>query len=211
MTDHITRLKEALEAGPTEGPWVACSWIVHDKDGAIDACGMHVVTADGKAGVFSSSPEGDDVMERDVRFIAAANPAAIRELLERLERAEKERDEFREALAISSETYRNVQAKADHATATVYQFHYAMKDAGWHPGRTNDYLPDIIRAKGVELSQAEKDARRYRFLRDDLDSGWAICEWCDDHDGIGYYRDGRAPGVVDAAIDAAIASQEGGK
>ena len=51
------------------------------------------------------------------------------------------------------ENYEFQRAKADNATATVYQFHYAMKDAGWHPGRTDDDLTEIIRAKGRELAQ----------------------------------------------------------
>ena len=51
------------------------------------------------------------------------------------------------------ENYEFQRTKADNATATVYQFHYAMKDAGWHPGRTDDDLTEIIRAKGRELAQ----------------------------------------------------------
>ena len=54
--------------------------------------------------------------------------------------------------AAHAENYEFQQRKADLATATVYQFHYAMKDVGWHPGRTDDNLCDIIRAKGAELS-----------------------------------------------------------
>ncbi|WP_294636584.1 hypothetical protein [uncultured Aquabacterium sp.] len=55
-----------------------------------------------------------------------------------------------------------------------------------------------------------RDAERYRWLRDNLESGWAICEWQDDPDGLSYYRDARAPEVVDAAIDAARAAEKGG-
>lgn len=74
---------------------------------------------------------------------------AAREL-RRLHARVQELEEEQEAL----------QKKANLATSAVYQFHYAMKDAGWHPGRTDDDLTDIIRAKGRELarlSQARRD------------------------------------------------------
>lgn len=58
-----------------------------------------------------------------------------------------------EMAALNFENYEFQRKKADAATATVYRFHYAMKDAGWHPGRTDDDLTDIIRAKGRELAQ----------------------------------------------------------
>lgn len=50
-----------------------------------------------------------------------------------------------------------------------------------------------------------RDAERYRWLRDDTDSDWAICEWSHVPGDEGYYRDARAPHIVDAAIDAAMA------
>lgn len=59
---------------------------------------------------------------------------------------------------------------------------------------------DQLRA---EVERLRADAERYRWLRDNLESEWAICEWQDDPDGLGYYRDARAPEVVDAAIDQA--------
>lgn len=62
-------------------------------------------------------------------------------------------EELREALAVAAENERFQREKADRATATVYQFHYALKDAGWHPGRTDDNLCDIIREKGKELER----------------------------------------------------------
>lgn len=63
---------------------------------------------------------------------------------------------------------------------------------------------DKLRA---EVERLRPNALRYEFLRDDINSDWAICEWShDEPDGIGYYRDARAPDVVDAAIDRAIES-----
>ncbi|MFA9286446.1 hypothetical protein ACCQ08_16780, partial [Comamonas sp. SY3] len=67
------------------------------------------------------------------------------------------------------ENYEFQRTKADNATATVYQFHYAMKDAGWHPGRTDDDLTEIIRAKGRELAQlSARQAAPDEALRDAL-------------------------------------------
>ena len=61
---------------------------------------------------------------------------------------------------------------------------------------------DQLRA---EVERLRPNALRYEWLRDDINSDWAICEWShDEPDGIGYYRDARAPDVVDAAIDRAI-------
>lgn len=57
---------------------------------------------------------------------------------------------------------------------------------------------DQLRA---EVERLRPNAERYEWLRDNLESEWAICEWQDDPDGLGYYRDARAPEVVDAAID----------
>ena len=48
-----------------------------------------------------------------------------------------------------------LRAGRDKVTSVVYEFHYAMKDAGWHPGRTDDNLCDIIRDKGNEPSPAQ--------------------------------------------------------
>lgn len=50
------------------------------------------------------------------------------------------------------------------------------------------------------IQEVVRDAERYRWLRDDGDSDWAICQW---HGGD-YYCEGRAAAVVDAAIDAAM-------
>ena len=60
---------------------------------------------------------------------------------------------------------------------------------------------DKLRA---EVERLRPNAMRYEFLRDDINSDWAICEWShDEPDGLGYYRDARAPEFVDAAIDQA--------
>jgi len=55
----------------------------------------------------------------------------------------------------------------------------------------------------AEVERLRPNAERYEWLRDNHESDWAICEWQDDPDGLGYYRDARASHIVDAAIDAA--------
>ena len=59
-----------------------------------------------------------------------------------------------------------------------------------------------------EVERLRADAERYRLLRDRRIDGWAICEWIDEPDGVGYYGDARPAAVVDAAIDAARNTKE---
>lgn len=143
MTDHITRLKEALEAGPTPGPWTADVpdgyWA---REAGILAPQWGCIA---QIGIDKSSPHWDGPQRANAAFIAAANPAAIRELL-------AERQSLLE-----------------------------------------------------RLEQAEKDARRYRWLRTQSHD-WGVCEW--DNSSSEWVRDARGATVIDAAIDAAIASQE---
>lgn len=65
----------------------------------------------------------------------------------------------------------------------------------------NEAAATELERLAAELAAARVDAERYRWLRDDETSDWAICEW--DHGSSGYYRDARAAKIVDAAIDAA--------
>jgi len=120
--------------------------------------------------------------------------------------------ELEDAARINRENYEFQRNKADKATATIYQFHYAMKDAGWHPGRTDDNLCDIIRAKGKALAELEaevqalrKDAEWYRWLRRALADRTS--------NGVSHFicliAEGR-PEELDAAIDAAM-NKEGAR
>lgn len=85
------------------------------------------------------------------------NEAALRQnAAAELRRQHARITELEDACCTNLENYEFQRSKADRATATVYQFHYAMKDAGWHPGRTDDDLTQIIRAKGGELASATR-------------------------------------------------------
>lgn len=83
--------------------------------------------------------------------------------------------------------------------STINEFHHAIKDAGWHPGRTDDLLTDIIRAKGDEIERLRADAARYQWLKrervkENYEGELGIEFEC----GFDRYND------IDAAIDAAM-------
>lgn len=58
---------------------------------------------------------------------------------------------------------------------------------------------EVLAQQSLQQEQDRIDAERYRWLRDNRDSDWKICEW----DGDEYVCDGRAPEIVDACIDVA--------
>lgn len=74
-----------------------------------------------------------------------------------------------------------------------------------------DEAADALEAQAREIEALRADAGRYRWLRDNTEGVWAICKWeCNSTlDMEGYYRDGRAPAIVDAAIDAAMSAEQG--
>ena len=59
--------------------------------------------------------------------------------------------------------------------ADISRFHQAMKDAGWHPGRTDDLLTDIIRAKGEAMRNLEADRKMLREALEKL-THYAECQ-----------------------------------
>ena len=69
-----------------------------------------------------------------------------------------------------------------------------------------DIEDEVVKLR-ADVERLRPNAERYEWLRDNLESEWAICEWQDDPDGLGYYRDARASHIVDAAIDAAQAKE----
>lgn len=69
-------------------------------------------------------------------------------------------------MVAAAATLRRLDAENKVHKNDIMSFHYAMKDAGWHPGRTDDLLTDIIRAKGQELIQANAENFRLRAALD---------------------------------------------
>jgi len=80
MDDDIKALRDALQAGPTPDEWTADETDIY----AIEDCQHHpVASAD-----CNPSCRMLDEQEANAAYIAAANPARIARLLDRLEAAE---------------------------------------------------------------------------------------------------------------------------
>lgn len=89
MTIDINELRRLTQEA-TAGPWKAGQYL-----GSLRQFVIHTDCGDKGRGsdvAFTSAAFGNDETVANARFIAAANPAAISELLDRLEEAEKERD-----------------------------------------------------------------------------------------------------------------------
>ena len=90
----INELRRLAQAA-TPGPW----WVNQDSLNHGFECGVLEINAKdwhalaGAWGVTGAKPSEEGAA--NAAFIAAANPAAINELLDRLEAAEKERDDLR--------------------------------------------------------------------------------------------------------------------
>ena len=91
MTDLTNELRRLAQAA-TPGPWILLP--VGDKSkcfAVADINLLSVLTVVDECGTSF----GAVYLDGDAKFIAAANPAAINELLDRLEAAEKERGDLR--------------------------------------------------------------------------------------------------------------------
>lgn len=90
----IEAIRAALVAGPTEGPWeiwTSCSWRRIKSGTGANVLEPTVAKSDGHPDLSASN--------ETLAFIAACNPSAIRELLDRLEAAEKDARRWRAAMA----------------------------------------------------------------------------------------------------------------
>lgn len=76
MTDHEKRIREALDAGPTEGPWASEVDDTNPNElNIISNNRPYVATA------WPADASNDREQEANAAFIAACNPSAIRALL----------------------------------------------------------------------------------------------------------------------------------
>lgn len=101
MTDHTNELRRLAQAA-TPGPWMlrtapTSSGLCHIVSAA-DWRGAFIYGDNIRKGVDDALPKAQE-LAANARLIAAANPAAITELLDRLEAAEKERDALRAKIA----------------------------------------------------------------------------------------------------------------
>ncbi|ALV06658.1 hypothetical protein [Roseateles depolymerans] len=170
MTDHITRLKEALEGVAPAGSW--------SRHGAT----VEIEESDEWARVTIQCRANKLINRKVAAYVAAANPDSIRELLaERqsmLEKLEQENAARRQAQE------ENVELKARLASQRV----------------------ELMRELRGKMEQADKDARRWQWFCNNASSGsigFSSSSWFDASD----LRDGTASRIIDAAI----ASQEGGR
>jgi hypothetical protein len=85
MSEHEKRIREALEAGPTPGPWNA-----HVSDPGT----FQVATVE-RFGIYSSHPEyggNVGVPDADAVYVAACSPGNLQALLDDLDRLRSERE-----------------------------------------------------------------------------------------------------------------------
>jgi len=91
-----TKELRQLAQAATPGPWKTGQYL-----GSLRQFVIHTDVGDKGRGsdvAFTSSAFGSDETVANARLISAANPAAISELLDRLEASEKERDALRAAV-----------------------------------------------------------------------------------------------------------------
>ena len=99
MTIDINKLRRLAQAA-TPGPWYVTGKLTRYVEARIDGGLIQEVAA---CGPTKADGGYGPQQEANASLIAAANPATISELLDRLEAAEKERDVLRDRLAIESQ------------------------------------------------------------------------------------------------------------
>ena len=111
MTIDINKLRRLAQAA-TPGPWYVTGKLTRYVEARIDGGLIQEVAA---CGPTKADGGYGPQQEANARLIAAANPATISELLDRLEAAEKERDELHaEVIHIKEVEFpRKAQAVAD--------------------------------------------------------------------------------------------------
>ena len=94
---------------------------------------------------------------------------------------------------------------------TISHFHHAVADAGWHPGRTDDLLTDIIRSKGEELRclhAANLECMEgYKAVKSERDELLEALKACDE--AMSYMSEYDIPITLPAQVKAAIAKAIG--
>ena len=89
---------------------------------------------------------------------------AIREAADRAAHGLEHTDQINWRVLIGPQEVLALCDEVERLRSTINEFHHAVKDAGWHPGRTDDLLTDIIKAKGLEVERLRKDAARWNWL-----------------------------------------------
>ncbi len=195
MTDDIIkRLREAIAAGPTPGPWVVYDDSNDGKTNRIE------IVALGKtvARIYRSVPEED---LPNARLIAAASPDNIAALLDRLDKAERENERLR---AERDEHARWREKLAD----DLHERESQIID-GWAALRASGVQSEKSIADGITFLRfmnlaLAADARRYRWLRGREDGRYmTVYAFRTDIDEVCLGDE------LDSAIDAAMAAERG--
>ena len=115
MTDHANELRRLAQAA-TPGPWINYGRQPNGAGLPHSAVGAKTLIAR----VYSEA-YGDAGQETaNASFIAAANPAAISELLDRLEVAERERDALRAENERIDEAMESLLIRCDDSDSAMY-------------------------------------------------------------------------------------------
>ena len=163
MTININELRRLAQAA-TPGPWIN-----HGRQPNVSGLPHSAVAAKKLLARVYSEAYGDVKQETaNASFIAAVNPAAISELLDRLEAAERERDalrielnEIRYGVAVAHDTIKALRAKIETAENDAAHQKALAESAlrvaeGWE-GKCGE-----LRAK-VEAKRARKAAKRAKL------------------------------------------------
>jgi len=129
MTD-TNKLKELAEklAPAYQEPWESHRHSASAVTvGAVNEDGEYNDFIDVRISDYSAFDEHDDELGE---WIAAANPQAILELIERLEKAEKDAARYRELRKITPYRFRKIQEAATTDGGDVFYFHADRFDAG---------------------------------------------------------------------------------
>lgn len=146
--DDVKQLRDAIEAGPTPGPWEAVSHLVRTEVGE-DRDGGFLVT---------ECPANVGRRLQDAAYIAAANPARIARLLAHIDAQAEQLKSIEQAITDPE------NQPSQYGTVTLDFHHEKIK--GWEDRFHR--LSDRFDAQAVRLEAAERDSQRLDWLRDNL-------------------------------------------
>lgn len=193
MTLDIEKIKYAAMAA-TQGEWkmvrsipeegFECFWLMHN---------------DAHFGDIHGPQSGQQLA--DAEHIVTANPQAVLELITRLEAAEADRNEFQKvitAIGNAAVGYDFSGGLAEYVKAAFARLKEAELERDAMKGEW-EKADEFAMIRQHKLEAAEKDAARYRWLRDSgliyLREGLDDSGWCPSYDTD-----------IDDAADEAIAS-----
>jgi septal ring factor EnvC (AmiA/AmiB activator) len=125
-TNELRRLAQAA----TPGPWYVTGKLTRYVEARIDGGLIQEVAA---CGPTKADDGYGPQQEANARLIAAANPAAISELIDRLEEAEKELAELRSSMKFRTSLIGRTEAERDTLRAKIAEMEKQEPVAEWLP------------------------------------------------------------------------------